>query len=33
MPFEVSGYDSAYVQEGNYPDVSNDIKKIEFKNS
>lgn len=28
MPFEVSGYDSAYVQEGNYPDVSNDIKNM-----
>ena len=28
MPFEVSGCDSAYVEEGNYPDVSNDIKNM-----
>jgi hypothetical protein len=28
MPFEVSGYDNAYVEEGNYPDISNDIKNM-----
>ena len=28
MPFEVSGWDGAYVEEGNYPDVSNDIKNM-----
>jgi hypothetical protein len=28
MPFEVSGCDSAYVEEGNYPDISNDIKNM-----
>jgi hypothetical protein len=28
MPFEVSGYDNAYVEEGNYPDIFNDIKNM-----
>ena len=28
MPFEISGYNSAYIEEGNYPDVSNNIKKM-----